>query len=74
MLRRVEPQEATACPLGICDGSTWLLDEETNDARPCRCRDQRVRQAVSGGVGTGIGRRFRQHARLACGRFVVPEP
>jgi DNA replication protein DnaC len=58
VLRRVEPQEATACPLGICDGSTWILDEETNDARPCRCRDQRVRQAVSGGVGTGIGRRF----------------
>jgi DNA replication protein DnaC len=58
VLRRVEPQEATACPLGICDGSTWILDEETNEARPCRCRDQRVRQAVSGGVGTGIGRRF----------------
>jgi DNA replication protein DnaC len=58
VLRRVEPQEATACPLGICDGSTWILDEETNDARPCRCRDQRVRQAASGGVGTGIGRRF----------------
>ena len=58
MLRRVEPQEATACPLGICDGSTWILDEETNEAHPCRCRDQRVRQAVSGGVGTGIGRRF----------------
>jgi DNA replication protein DnaC len=58
VLRRVEPQEATACPLGICDGSTWILDEETNEAHPCRCRDQRVRQAVSGGVGTGIGRRF----------------
>jgi DNA replication protein DnaC len=58
VLRRVEPQEVTACPLGICDGSTWILDEETNDARPCRCRDQRVRQAASGGVGTGIGRRF----------------
>lgn len=58
MLRRVEPQEATPCPFGECDGSTWILDEETNDARPCRCRDQRVRQAISGGVGTGIGRRF----------------
>jgi DNA replication protein DnaC len=42
----------------MCDGSTWILDEETNEARPCRCRDQRVRQAASGGVGTGIGRRF----------------
>jgi DNA replication protein DnaC len=54
----VEPQEAEACPLGVCDGSTWILDEATGDARPCRCRDQRVRKAASGGIGTGIGRRF----------------
>ena len=58
MLRRVEPQEAVACPVGECDGSTWVLDEVTGDARPCRCREQRVRKAVSGGIGTGIGRRF----------------
>ena len=58
MLRRVEPQEQVACPFGECDGSTWVLDEQTGDARPCRCREQRVRQAVSGGIGTGIGRRF----------------
>jgi DNA replication protein DnaC len=54
----VEPQEAVACPVGECDGSTWVLDEVTGEARPCRCREQRVRKAVSGGIGTGIGRRF----------------
>ncbi|MEA2331057.1 MAG: replication protein DnaC [Thermoleophilaceae bacterium] len=58
MLRRVLPDEAVPCPFDLCDGSTWVLDEETGDARPCRCREQRVRKAVSGGVGTGIGRRF----------------
>jgi DNA replication protein DnaC len=58
MLRRVQPEDSGTCPFGECDGSTWILDEETGDARPCRCREQRVRQAVSGGVGTGIGRRF----------------
>lgn len=58
MLRRVEPQQTEACPFGECDGSTWILDEETNQTRPCRCRDQRMRKAVSGGIGTGIGRRF----------------
>ena len=58
MLRRVEPQEIEACPLRECDGSTWILDEATGEARPCRCREQRVRRAVSGGIGTGIGRRF----------------
>jgi DNA replication protein DnaC len=47
-----------ACPYGECDGSTWILDEETNETRACRCRAQRVRRVVSGGIGTGIGRRF----------------
>jgi DNA replication protein DnaC len=58
VLRRVEPQEAVACPVGQCDGSTWILDDATGEASPCRCREQRVRKAISGGVGTGIGRRF----------------
>jgi DNA replication protein DnaC len=58
VLRRIEPPEPETCPLGECDGSTWVLDEETNETRPCRCREQRMRKAVSGGIGTGIGRRF----------------
>jgi DNA replication protein DnaC len=52
------PEKERGCPLGECDGSTWILDEETGQARACRCREQRIRQAASGGVGTGIGRRF----------------
>jgi DNA replication protein DnaC len=58
VLREVASEEQPACPYGECDGSTWILDEGTNDSRPCRCREQRVRRAVSGGIGTGIGRRF----------------
>jgi DNA replication protein DnaC len=58
VLRDEPGDEQAACPHGECDGSTWILDEETNESRPCRCRDQRVRQAASGGIGTGIGRRF----------------
>ena len=58
MLRRVQAEDQPACPYGECDGSTWILDEESNESRPCRCRDQRVRRAASGGIGTGIGRRF----------------
>jgi DNA replication protein DnaC len=56
MLRPVGDDDRN-CPLGECDGSTWVLDE-TGEARPCRCREQRIRRAVSGGIGTGIGRRF----------------
>jgi DNA replication protein DnaC len=58
VLREVAADDQAACPHGECDGSTWILDEETNESRPCRCRDQRVRRAASGGIGTGIGRRF----------------
>jgi DNA replication protein DnaC len=58
VLRRVTTDEAEACPYGECDGSTWILDEQSNQSRPCRCREARVRRAVSGGIGTGIGRRF----------------
>jgi DNA replication protein DnaC len=58
VLRRVQAEEQAACPFGECDGSTWILDEATNESHPCRCRDQRVRRAASGGIGTGIGRRF----------------
>ena len=58
MYRRIEEPDSAACAFGECDGSTWVLDEETNESRPCRCRDARVRRAVSGGAGTGIGRRF----------------
>ena len=58
MLRQAPADEQPACPFGECDGSTWILDEETNESRPCRCRDQRVRRAATGGIGTGIGRRF----------------
>jgi DNA replication protein DnaC len=57
MLRSVS-EEDRSCPLGECDGSTWVLDERTGEARACGCRDGRVRKAASGGIGTGIGRRF----------------
>jgi DNA replication protein DnaC len=56
--RPLEPVEEAACPYGECDGSTWVLDEDTNETHACRCREQRVRRALSGGIGTGIGRRF----------------
>jgi DNA replication protein DnaC len=58
MLRSLPSDEPVACVYGECDGSTWILDEDTNETRPCRCREQRVRRAGAGGVGTGIGRRF----------------
>jgi DNA replication protein DnaC len=43
--------------LGECDGSGWLLDEATNTARPCRCRE-RVDRAVTGRLRGGIPKRM----------------
>ena len=47
------------CPRGACDGSGWILDEETDTARPCECREIRINRASSRRIGSGIPRRFR---------------
>jgi DNA replication protein DnaC len=34
-----------ACPLGLCDGSGFVVDEDTNTASDCRCRSRRISAA-----------------------------
>ena len=51
------PDREVTCPLGRCDGSGWILDDEAQ-AHPCACRRQRVSRAVSNRMGSGIPRRF----------------
>jgi DNA replication protein DnaC len=46
------------CPLGVCDGSGWILDEQDN-ARECECRQRRINRAAHARLGTGIPKRFR---------------
>jgi DNA replication protein DnaC len=47
------------CPKGVCDGSGWILDEDSDVAHPCECREIRINRASSRRIGTGIPRRFR---------------
>ena len=47
------------CPLGACDGSGFVYDEETNTAFDCRCRPQRVAQAKARSLSAVIPRRYR---------------
>jgi DNA replication protein DnaC len=47
------------CPKGVCDGSGWLLDEDSDLARPCECREIRINRASSRRIGSGIPKRFR---------------
>jgi DNA replication protein DnaC len=53
---RAEPERA--CPLGICDGSGWIVGPEEM-ARPCECRAERLRRARSRGIASVIPAKYR---------------
>jgi DNA replication protein DnaC len=55
---RSEPFAEQACPLGVCDGSGWILGPE-DVARPCECREQRLRRGRVRGVASAIPPRYR---------------
>jgi DNA replication protein DnaC len=60
----------TSCALGICDGSGFLYDEETNTARDCRCRPQIVARAKAHSLSAVIPPIYRD---VAFDRFPVTE-
>lgn len=47
------------CPLGLCDGSGFVVDENTRTATACGCRAQRVARARAHGLASVIPRRYR---------------
>jgi DNA replication protein DnaC len=49
----------SACALGLCDGSGFLYDVETNTAYDCRCRPQLVAFAKARSLSAVIPRRYR---------------
>ena len=55
---RSEPFAAQVCPLGVCDGSGWILGPE-DVARPCECREQRLKRGRVRGVASVIPPRYR---------------
>jgi len=50
---RTEP-----CRYGTCDGTGWIEVEETNGARECDCRRERVAAARAARLATSIPRRY----------------
>jgi DNA replication protein DnaC len=56
-IARSEPFRQAACPLGVCDGSGWILGPE-DVARPCECREARLKRGRSRGVASVIPRKF----------------
>src|SRR5947208_611695 len=63
-VRRVGPggPDGDRCPFDLCDGSGFVLDEETNTAYDCRCRAQRVALAKARSLSAVIPRRYRDAA------------
>jgi DNA replication protein DnaC len=59
-----------ACPHGLCGGEGFILDEETDVARPCPCRAQRIAHARSRRLRSEIPERYRD---VAFDRNPVPD-
>ena len=57
-IARSEPFREVACPLGVCDGSGWILGPE-DVARECECRAPRLKRGRVRGVASVIPPRYR---------------
>lgn len=57
-IARSEPFRDQVCPLGVCDGSGWILGPE-DVARPCECREERLNRGRSRGISSVIPPRYR---------------
>jgi DNA replication protein DnaC len=55
---RSEPFREQACPLGVCDGSGWILGPE-DVARECECRAPRLKRGRVRGIASAIPPRYR---------------
>jgi DNA replication protein DnaC len=49
----------TACPLGVCDGSGFVIEEATKAAVPCECRPARINRARARTLSAVVPKRFR---------------
>ena len=57
-LAGADERAQAVCPLGVCDGSGWILGPE-DVARPCDCRERRMARRRARGVRSVIPRRYR---------------
>ncbi len=62
--RSLQPPDADAragapCPLGICDGSGFIVEEATNTASDCACRAGRIARVRTAGLEGRVPKRYR---------------
>jgi DNA replication protein DnaC len=48
------------CPLGICDGTGFVVDDDARVATPCRCRSQLVSRRRARSLSAVIPRKYRE--------------
>ena len=56
---RYGPRDPDACPLGLCDGGGFLIDEETNTASDCRCRAGQIARRRAATLEGRVPKRYR---------------
>jgi DNA replication protein DnaC len=52
-------RDPNACPLGLCDGSGFLVDEVANTASDCRCRAVRIARKRAASLEGRVPKRYR---------------
>jgi DNA replication protein DnaC len=52
------PERGQSCPLGLCDGGGFVVDEATNTASDCRCRAARIATTRTRSLSGRIPRRY----------------
>jgi DNA replication protein DnaC len=57
--RPARGEGADRCPLGVCDGSGFVVDEATNTATDCGCRAARIARARTRSLAGRIPSRYR---------------
>jgi DNA replication protein DnaC len=48
-----------ACPYSVCDGTGWVVDEATREARACRCLPMRTGRRRTSSLSGVIPRKYR---------------
>lgn len=54
-----DSRDLDGCPLGLCDGSGFIVDEVTNTASDCRCRASRIARKRAASLEGRIPKRYR---------------
>lgn len=52
-------RDPNACPLGLCDGSGFVVDETANTASDCRCRASRIARKRAASLEGRVPKRYR---------------